>query len=108
MKSGRGLKSQRTAFNRLFALRRSSGLVFRSLGHSATLHSHAHSRHIFVPRICFRKCSLAAQKRRKTVGTLNDIKTEIFGNAAVHGGVRKEFLWHYGGLLCCWMPEPKG
>jgi hypothetical protein len=24
-----------------------AGLVFRSLGHSATLHSHAHARHIF-------------------------------------------------------------
>ena len=40
-----------TAHNRtVYATPAVAGLVFRSLGHSATLHSHAHSRHIWAAR----------------------------------------------------------
>jgi hypothetical protein len=38
-----------TAHNRtVYAAPAVAGLVFRSLGHSTTLHSHAHSRHIWA------------------------------------------------------------
>jgi hypothetical protein len=40
-----------TSYNRsVYAAPAVAGLVFRSLGHSATLHSHAHSRHILATR----------------------------------------------------------
>jgi hypothetical protein len=41
--------AKKTAYNRtVYAAPAVAGLVFRSLGHSAALHSHAHSRHIFA------------------------------------------------------------
>jgi hypothetical protein len=45
--------AKKTAYNRsVYAAPAVAGLVFRSLGHSATLHSHAHSRHI-LPALVF-------------------------------------------------------
>ena len=42
-------KKGQTAHNRtVYAASAVAGLVFRSLGHSAALHSHAHYRHIFA------------------------------------------------------------
>jgi hypothetical protein len=40
---------KKTSHNRtVYAAPAVAGLVFRSLGHCAALHSHAHSRHIFA------------------------------------------------------------
>jgi hypothetical protein len=44
-----GIKAGFTSHNRtVYAAPTVAGLVFRSLGHSATLHSHAHSRHMWA------------------------------------------------------------
>jgi hypothetical protein len=64
--------AEKTSFNMLFALRRSSGLVLRSLGR---LKAPTLTTHTFLRRALLSQCSLAAQKRRKTAGTLNEIKT---------------------------------
>jgi hypothetical protein len=44
-------EAKQTAYNRsVYAAPAVAGLVFRSLGHSAALHSHTHSRHIWAAR----------------------------------------------------------
>jgi hypothetical protein len=55
-----------TAHNRtVYAAPAVAGLVFRSLGHSAALHSYAHSRHIFAVAGNLRFPLSQPQKRRK-------------------------------------------
>jgi hypothetical protein len=50
-KAMRSSRAFQTSHNRtVYAASVVAGLVFRSLGHSATLHSHAHSRHIWAAR----------------------------------------------------------
>jgi hypothetical protein len=65
-----------TAHNRtVYATPAVAGLVFRSLGHSATLHSHAHSRHIFAVAGNLRFPATA--KTSYTAGTLCEMLLNI-------------------------------
>jgi hypothetical protein len=68
-----------TSYNRsVYAAPAVVGLVFRSLGHSATLHSHAHSRHILPALVMLRKPLFGLAKRHIQPERYVPLFAEIF------------------------------